>query len=78
LSPNLANVTFKPNAPVFVIRATPTELRALERRTGVTFAPVPFARALTAHDVGNGIGGGGSADAVIDLARAVEPASGGR
>lgn len=51
-SPQLEHAAFSARDPLFVLRPTFADLRSLEARTGRRFVAVPFARTLTAHDMG--------------------------
>ena len=70
LSPGLASAHFAAADPLFVLQPSADDLQALRKRTGFTFDPVAYVRAMTAHDIGAHLANGGDDAADTDLYRA--------
>lgn len=81
LTPDARTAGFAGNDPLFAFDPAPQDLRVLQQRTGTAFAAVPYARAVTAHDIGAQFAGGSGTPAGaggFELYRAVRsPLAGG-
>lgn len=72
LGPNLGVVAFSAADPIFVLEPGRGDLARLQRRTGLGFEIVPYARTVTAHEIGEQMRNDPSARArVAELYRAV-------
>jgi uncharacterized membrane protein len=76
LSPDLSTARFSAEDPLFLLRPNSSDLAAVQKRSGFRFVPVPFARIMTAHEMGAHLAdaGGDEGDAG-DLYRAVRSGS---
>jgi uncharacterized membrane protein len=72
LSRDTSTLQVSPQAVLFVLSPTASDLQALASKTGRHFSSIPYSRATTAHDIGTSIAGQGTSDTMADLYRAVD------